>query len=277
MEIIYRVYEIIEYEEELWNGNKRNVKDKIMLDQTICCCNSREHFKEIMRDMYSPEKVHFANSKKLVVGDIYINIISEDCYNTEQYFILQDYKCSCCGREFKTNEKSLKKFYSMYSFKSACKEKYLASEDEINNMVFCSNYCMDKKEKQIVNDFKEFAKNNDLLQENFISKESFSKYTSGYIYMISKKSTNEFYVGQSRYVPIFRWGQHLLTDRFKLENIDDYKFEVLEIVNDMKLINEREAYWINKKRNENPSLSLNIMIPKEHIPNLFEVSESENS
>ena len=54
MEIIYRVYEIIDTTETDWRGN--SIKDKIMLDQTICCCNSREHFKEIMRDMYQPKK-----------------------------------------------------------------------------------------------------------------------------------------------------------------------------------------------------------------------------
>jgi hypothetical protein len=85
----------------------------------------------------------------------------------------------------------------------------------------------------------------------------------GYIYKISKKSTEEFYVGQTIYVPIFRWGQHLLTERFNIQNIDDYVFEILEVVKNKKLLNERETYWINKCRDENPELSLNIIIPKE--------------
>lgn len=48
----------------------------------------------------------------------------------------------------------------------------------------------------------------------------------------------------------------------------------MEIIYRVYEIEEREAYWINKKRNENPELSLNIMIPKEKQPNLFDV-ESE--
>lgn len=265
MEIIYRVYEIIDD-----NG----YKDKIMLDQTICCCNSREHFKEIMKDMYSPKKVNFANSSKLDIGSIYINIISENCNNTEQYFIVEDYTCSCCNKNFKSNKKLLLKFNGSWRLKWACSEKYQENIHEIENMVFCSNYCRDKKTKDLISEYQEYAKNNDLMQDHWISKESFKKYKSGYIYMITKKTTNEFYVGQTRYVPIFRWGQHLLTKRFELENIEDYIFEVLEIVEHLDMLNERESYWINKKRNENPELSLNIMIPKEKQPNLFDI-ESE--
>ena len=265
MEIIYRVYEIID---------DKGYKDKIMLDQTICCCNSREHFKEIMQDMYKSKKVHFANSRKLNDGDIYINIISENCYNTEQYFIVEDYECAYCNKVFKSNKKLLLKFNDNWRLKYACSEKYQENISELENMCFCSNYCRNEKTKDLISEYQEYAKKNDLMQDHFISKESFNNYKSGYIYMITKKSTNEFYVGQTRYVPIFRWGQHLLTKRFELEHIEDYKFEVLEVVEHLDMLNERETYWINKKRNENPELSLNIMIPKEKQTNLFDI-ESE--
>ena len=52
----------------------------------------------------------------------------------------------------------------------------------------------------------------------------------GYIYKITKRSTGEFYIGETTYVPIFRWGQHLLTERFNIDNIKDYIFEVIDIV-----------------------------------------------
>ena len=138
-------------------------------------------------------------------------------------------------------------------------------------MVFCSNYCRNKKEEELINEYKEFAKNNNLLQDTFISKDTFMN-GCGYIYMISKKSTKEFYVGQSKYVPIFRWGQHLRTERFSIDKINDYVFEVLEIIPNYsnETLNAREAYWINKKRNENPELSLNIIIPKEKENNCEE-------
>ena len=64
------------------------------------------------------------------------------------------------------------------------------------------------------------------------------------------------------YAPIFRWGQHLKTDRFPISNIIDYKFEVLEIVPKSENILEREKYHIQKCYNENPDKSLNIMCVK---------------
>ena len=72
-------------------------------------------------------------------------------------------------------------------------------------------------------------------------------------------------MGQTKYIPIFRWGQHLKTDRFKINNIEDYRFEVLEVVKDRNILSEREAYWINEKKSKNPKLSLNVVIPKEHL------------
>lgn len=273
MEIIYRVYEIEEREEEMWNGTKITVKENVMLDQNICCCNSREHFKEIMREMYEPKKIHFAKSRKLDVADIYVVIISENCYNTSQYFIVNDYKCSHCGKEFKSNVKLLKKFNDNWRLSSICKSLYLQQEEDLKEMVFCCETCRNRKLKNLIEEYEKYVEDNNLVPEKFIGRESFNN-DNGYIYIITKKSTNEFYVGQTIYVPIFRWGQHLLTERFQLKNIEDYKFEVLEVVKDVAKLNEREAYWINKKRNENPELSLNIMIPKEKQPNLFDV-ESE--
>ena len=82
---------------------------------------------------------------------------------------------------------------------------------------------------------------------------------TGYIYKITKKSSDEFYVGQTIYNPVFRWGQHLNTERFPLSDICDYKFEVLEIVPKGKNILEREKYYIQKLYKENPQKSLNIM------------------
>lgn len=258
MNVIYRVYEKDSTE---WDG-------KIILDQSVCCCNSREHFKEIMRDLYKPKNIYFANSKKLIDGDIFVSIISEDCYNVETYLNVQEYQCACCDKTFKANKKLLHSFsdYVVRELRDICAPLFEKRKEEFKDMVFCSRICQEEKNNRLLEEFKNFAKENDMLSEEWISKDSFNISDKGYIYMITKKSTGEFYVGQTKYVPIFRWGQHLLTDRFKLENINDYKFEVLEIVIAGDLLT-REAHWINKKRDENPSLSLNIQIPKEKLEN----------
>lgn len=86
----------------------------------------------------------------------------------------------------------------------------------------------------------------------------FTEDIAGYIYKISKKSTGEFYIGQTIYAPVFRWGQHLKTARFPIKDITDYKFEVIEIVPKTENILEREKYYIQKYYRENPEKSLNI-------------------
>ena len=93
----------------------------------------------------------------------------------------------------------------------------------------------------------------------FITPDSFSQNDiCGYIYKISKKSTNEFYVGKTIYVPVFRWGQHLKTERFPLNKIDDYNFEILEIVKTGDDLSKREDFWIHECFKLDPDKSLNI-------------------
>lgn len=101
----------------------------------------------------------------------------------------------------------------------------------------------------------------------------FTEDISGYIYKISKKSTDEFYIGQTMYAPVFRWGQHLKTERFPIKNITDYKFEVIEIVPKTENILEREKYYIQKFYKENPEKSLNIMCTANLNPEQLQFEE----
>lgn len=258
MEIIYRVYEKVEGNNTGW------FNDNIILQQEVCHCETREQFKEMMRDMYGKD-VAFRNSSKLEAGKIFISIISENCYNPELYLKLFKHKCSECGKEWLANGKEY-----VYGFREALVERESPAYHQLNKYNFkwsearfCCTECRDKYEKVFIDEAIKFREQNDDVEDIWITKERYSSWTNGYIYMISKKSTGEFYVGKTKYNPVFRWGQHLLTNRFKMDNINDYVFEVLEQVNDLNDLAAREAYWINKKRNENPSLSLNIQIPKE--------------
>ena len=75
-------------------------------------------------------------------------------------------------------------------------------------------------------------------------------------------------------MPIFRWGQHLKTDRFNLNGILDYQFEVIEVVPITENILEREKYYIQKYYKENPKKSLNIMCTANVNVNHIEVGVS---
>ena len=257
MKIIYRVYEKGEGGSGFY-GNYDNI-----LNQEVCICNSREHFKEIMRSMYG-EDIAFKNSKKLPIGTPYIVIISEDCYDAEEYVSVMDYTCSCCGKHFKAIPKSLRRIHSFWEFDKLNHNLYISRKDELESLVFCSSACQEKIVGAIKQEFEAYNEDNDCVPEFYVDRNTFSSYNQyGYIYKITKRSAGEFYVGQTKYNPIFRWGQHLTTDRFKMDNIMDYIFEVIDIVtyeNREQLLAE-EAYWINHEREKCPEKCLNNQIP----------------
>lgn len=68
------------------------------------------------------------------------------------------------------------------------------------------------------------------------------------------------------YVPIFRWGEHLHTDRFPLKDISDYQFEVITPVYKGQNILEVEKSYIQSCYIENPEKSLNIAGTKNLLP-----------
>jgi len=264
MNFIYRIYEVT----KSINGMR---VDNI-LNQEVVITESRETFKENIRTLYP--NIKFANNGKLKEGDIYCIIISDNCFNAAEYLAVKDFVCNHCGKTFKSNERLLNRYYSAYEFKTKHVTADVLKEYEarIKDMRFCSKECLLNHKGDVISMLEEETLNRqgndkDFAPDIFITRHTFDKTIKGvgYIYKISKKSTKEFYVGQTSYVPIYRWGQHLLTERFDIRNIDDYIFEILEVVKNTKKLNERERYWINKCRDENPSLSLNVMIPKEKV------------
>ena len=161
------------------------------------------------------------------------------------------------------DEKYMKEYNAQYliqwhMIKYAIEHKYKTYNfygiQEYAEKRFCSNKC-----KQVYEDRERSKLRPADDQEFYISRDMFTEKVSGYIYKITKKSTGEFYVGQTMYAPVFRWGQHLKTDRFPIEGIVDYQFEVIEIVPQSENILEREKYHIQRCYKENPEKSLNIM------------------
>lgn len=255
LEIIYRIYEVAD--EETANKNlasdldfglfsSTSKRQNIELVMDCCICDSRDEFKSIIRSEYG-DNISFKYSKKLKPGDIYCIIIGEHCYNTERYFNKIRFKCDFCGSEVET-------YYNRpIGFDNYEIRNYFFNILEYQKKRFCSSKC---KECYKTEELKQLKPDED--QEFYISKDMFTESISGYIYMITKKSTGEFYVGQTKYAPVFRWGQHLKTDRFAISDITDYKFEVLEIVKESDNILEREKYYIQKYYKDNPERSLNI-------------------
>lgn len=270
MNIIYRIYQLVsDIDRDIFMANKTIICQDVMM------CNSKEDFKEAIRLTFGDD-IKFKHTKGMKSGDIFCSIISYDCNNAEEYVRVDDFICDNCKRTFKTNPHGLIKSYANSWLERICKPLYEEKKNEIDNYHYCCYKCRQEHEEKLKEEFTNYAKENNWLSETWVYREdNFNTGNYGYIYLITKKSTGEFYVGQTNAVPMFRWVQHLKTERFNINNIIDYKYEILEVVKYKKDINNREAYWINKKYQENPSLSLNIMKPQFKPDNLFKVMECE--
>ena len=70
--------------------------------------------------------------------------------------------------------------------------------------------------------------------------------TFGYIYHIYNRHVDKHYIGQTKYMPFFRWQEHV-KDGIK-GDITDLTFDVITEVkySDKGMINDIEAWWIQK-------------------------------
>lgn len=261
LEILYRIYRV-RSEDEIQQLNDRDKEyygiypsiSKVMNEEVlenVCICDDREQFKSMIRDIWGKD-IRFTYSKKLKADDHYCVIIGEHCYDTEKYFNKIGFTCAYCGAKVTTY---LKKHIQLSNWDI---QNHLYNIEEYKNKCFCTEKC---KHQYLENEQRKLQaeRNDDVNTAMWVSQEMFHRDDiSGYIYKISKKSTGEFYIGQTVHIPIFRWGQHLKTDRFYQDNINDYVFEVLEIVPKSKNILEVEKQYIQENYKKNPEKSLNI-------------------
>lgn len=254
LEILYRIYEVLSDEDRAAsteNNDKLNLyysesRNNRELSMDCMICESREHFKSIIREMYGTD-LKFQYRSDMKPGQLYCIIIGEHCYNPEKYFTRTEFDCDYC----KSHVVSYGGYHSRISDSEI---KYqLFNISEYREKKFCCSTCKSEFVKQ---EQKRISPDEDA--EFFVTRDMFTSEIAGYIYLITKKSTGEFYVGQTAYAPMFRWAEHMKTKRFPISNIENYKFEVLEIVPKEEKILEREKFWIQKKYLEHPELSLNI-------------------
>ena len=155
---------------------------------------SRESFKENIRLLYPGIK--FANKGNFKTGDIYCIIISDDCYNVDEYIAVQEYECTHCHKIFKSNKRLLNRFYGTYAFKTnRITQDVLKEYDaKVDDMHFCSKECMLNHKNEIIIKLEEetLARHNndkDFPPDAYITRSTFDDKTNGagYIYKISKK------------------------------------------------------------------------------------------
>lgn len=241
----YRIYEISEEKHMTFLGGEIG---RTLFDYGFLIADDKDVFKSMIKDMY-PE-IYFARSKKMPLGTLYCVVIHDSDVEMTQTHHLFTFQCDNCNKEL-----TVEKIYKNHNLHDT-KHYGLSVSNQLKTYNYCCDECKEKHRKQLEEELKEA--NDGIYIDKWISKESFSKWDCGFIYKISKKSTGEFYIGQTRYVPIFRWGQHLLSDRFPMSKITDYIFEVLETCKHNQL-NTLEAFYINKYKDD--PLNINKAVP----------------
>ncbi len=237
----YRIYEVGgEVSETIFGLSK----PRTLIEQESIVVLDKESFKEHIRETYG-KNTKFARSKKMEDGQLYCVVVTKG--PAEQFGYLNEmlqFKCAYCGKEFKKTKR-----YTQYDKLINHSHYMLTNKTRYD---YCCHYCQTKHYEQLR--FEEKEKNDGVDINDWINRED---YKYGFIYKITKRSTKEFYIGQTNSLPIFRWAQHLRTERFPIENVDDYIFEILETVKNKELINDIEMKYIKEYAEIYPLLILN--------------------
>ena len=134
---------------------------------------------------------------------------------------------------------------------------------KLPELYFCSFDCRNHVENKIlnINDYGEW-------QEREGSEDNGG--VCGYIYHIFNKKTMKHYIGQTKYMPFFRWQEHV---KSKLKgDICDLVFDTIAEIryNNKEYIDNIEAWWINKYIDEyGRDMVMNIDVPKITISDLI--------
>lgn len=137
------------------------------------------------------KKLSFAKPKKK--DGLYALVKESTKFFYDRFYLEIDTYCFCCHKKIKGKASEFpKQSISSDSFAE------FDLEDKENTAYFCSYDC------------KATFYNNLRYEGEFQAKEIGSNgNTFGYIYLMYNRIENKYYVGQTRYMPFFRWQEHI--------------------------------------------------------------------
>jgi hypothetical protein len=248
-----RVYD---YNYERDTSNKGTMIDEFYVEGM----NGREEAKIIVKEKYcSPtsNEIKFAKPKK--TNGIYANITDSNKFFYDRFYVTINTVCFWCTKQIKGKASE---FPRDYLGNNIFIMNDFTSEDTV---YFCKHDCKSHFNK---------VKHNHNEGEFQVKEEGQNGNVFGYVYLIYNRAEDVYYVGQTRYMPFFRWQEHI-KDGGK-GDISDLSFSVLsEIYKDKKqtddynqlYLNSIEAWWIAKYQTEGHKV-LNITKPKITIQHL---------
>ena len=218
-------------EEFVWGSFKGT-----LLDEYYLCGEdmTREIVKKEVRQRSGIER--FAKPRKN--DGVYALIMDSNEYFYNRFYVEVDTQCFNC---FKPVKGKAKDFCSM------------VHEDKKYH--FCSYDCY----RTVANKINPYA------EGEFQSREDFNSNGGayGYVYHIYNRKTNMHYVGQTIYMPFFRWQEHVKSGL--KGDITDLVFETItEVrVKSQEYLNNVEAWWIRKYIEDyGRERVINITVPK---------------
>lgn len=234
---------------------ERDMFDKgIMLDEYyLKDIENKEIVKEDVRKKYSgstASKILFAKPKKK--DGIYAIVMESNKFYYDRFYLEIDTNCFYCHKQIKGKASEFPKMNLSNDYFSD-----LDLEDPKSTAYFCSYDC------------KHHLDTNLRYEGEFQEKEAGSDgAVFGYIYLMYNRIENKYYVGQTRYMPFFRWQEHIKSGG--KGSITDITFSVItEVKRNRRLddsanqenLNNVEAWWIAKYKEEGHEV-FNISSPR---------------
>ena len=222
---------------------------------------SRDQAKSQVKQKSSVDK--FAKPRGGKNG-IYAIIMDSDKHWYERFAIEIDTYCFNCGKRIVGKEKDFPKFYPIQYDQRWCttEESGISEYDENTKYHFCSYDCRRETTGKLRGDEGEWQE-----REGYDSNGG----VYGYIYHIFNRMNGMHYIGQTRYMPFFRWQEHVKNGG--KGDICDLTFETIcEVrIKSQEYLNNIEAWWIQQFiHNYGKDKVMNISTPKPTIQRLVE-------
>lgn len=216
-----RIYNFSSQEE---SSSDYDSQKGLLLDEYYIKGNdlSRDKAKEIVKTKSNVDK--FAKPRKS--EGVYAILMDSDRSYADYHCTRVHTKCLCCGKDIDG------KYYGFPQETLDGKEYF-----------FCDWKCKQR-----------FHADTGMIEGEWQFREDVNNTgNTGYIYHIYNRKMDKHYIGQSVYMPMFRWQEHV---KSKLKgDICDLMFEVITEVpfdrrkseaDNKKILNDAEAWWINK-------------------------------
>lgn len=267
-----RIYDYI-YERDMSSNSKGTMLDEFYIKTT----NGRDFVKNEVLERYGNQaanKLKFARPKKK--DGIYAIILDSTKMFHDRFYTEIETYCFHCHKPIKGRGFEFPRWYigerNWFELeRDSSYNEYLPSSE---NVFFCNSNCKSTCQRSITHE-----------GEFQMKEEGFNGNVFGYVYQIYNRAENKYYVGQTRYMPFFRWQEHVKAGQ--KGDISDLSFSVLAEVYNQRYegkstkeneeqnqiyLNNIEAWWISKYKEENYD-TVNITKPKITIPYLKELFE----